>query len=322
MVESKEELVRQTHQAVVEVEKVIVGKQRLVQLVFCCLLADGHALLDDVPGVGKTMLARAIAGSLGCKFTRVQATPDLLPSDVTGSSIFNQLTQEFEFKPGPVFTNILLVDEINRATPKTQSSLLECMGEGQVSADKITYELPKPFFVIATDNPIEHHGVFPLPVAQLDRFTMKLSLGYPGRKDEVKMLTSQRLEHPISQVEARLDSERVIELQRHVREVFVDPTLDAYVVSLTGATRSDSRLTIGASPRGSISLIRTSQALALLTGRDYVLPEDIKAVAPYVLVHRLVASPEARARQMTEADIITSLLTEVPAPPVQRVMPA
>ncbi len=316
-----ERLVQAAKAAVAEVEKVILGKSRAVKLTFCCLLAGGHVLLDDVPGVGKTMLSRAMAGALGCKFTRIQATPDLLPSDVTGSSIFNQKTQEFEFHPGPIFTNVLLVDEINRATPKTQSSLLECMGESQVTVDNVTYQLPQPFFVIATDNPLEHQGVFPLPLAQLDRFTMRLSLGYPARKDEIRLLKAQRLEHPVHSVEPRLDPEQVLQLQELVKRVYVDETMDAYVVSLVAATRLDSRLARGASPRGSLALVRTAQALALLSEREYIVPEDVKTVAPYVLPHRLALSPEARAKHLSEQDVVESLLNEVTAPALQRVMP-
>ena len=304
-------------QAVIdEIETVIVGKRHSVELVVIGLLCNGHVLIEDIPGVGKTMLARALAGALGAAYRRIQFTPDLLPADITGTSIFNQKTGEFAFRPGPVFTNVLLADEINRATPKTQSSLLECMEEFQVTVDGVTRVLERPFFVIATENPIEYRGVYPLPEAQLDRFLMRISLGYLARDEEVVVLDRQMREHPIHSVKTAVSKEEVLRMQRQVREVHLDPSLKQYLVELVAATREHSSLALGASPRASLGLMRTGQARAALHGRSFVLPDDIKALAPSVLCHRLLLRPEAQARQTSGGEIVSEILDQVPVPVV------
>ena len=300
-----------------EVETVIIGKRRTVELVVLGLLCNGHILIEDIPGVGKTMLARAVARSLGVEFRRIQFTPDLLPADITGVSIFNQKTGEFEFRPGPVFTNVLLADEINRATPKTQSSLLECMAEAQVSADGVTRTLPRPFFVIATENPIEYRGTFPLPEAQLDRFLMRLSMGYPTNAEEITILEKQIHSHPIEEVQPVLSSEDVLELQDAVKEVYLEDSIKRYIVSLVEGTRTTDAVTLGASPRGSLALMRCSQANALLNAREYVTPDDVKLVAESVLAHRLILKPDARVKGVRAAQVIRALLTSLPVPVLQ-----
>jgi len=294
------------------VARVIVGKQATIELLMVALLSAGHVLIEDVPGVGKTMLARAIAISLGCSFKRLQCTPDLLPNDVTGVSVFNQKTAQFEFRPGPVFVNVLLTDEINRATPRTQSALLECMGEGQVSVDGVTHILPRPFLVLATQNPIEYEGTFPLPEAQLDRFLLRLSVGYPSAGDERQMLLNLQREHPIETLERVVDGTRLPELQHRVWEVHVDDTVRDYVVRLVQATREHPDLALGGSPRGSLALFRTAQALAALRGRDYVLPDDVKPLVRPALAHRLIVRPESALRGRTAVQVLDDLLDKVP----------
>jgi len=304
----------QTRRVVMEVEKVIVGKRATVELAFIGLLCGGHVLVEDIPGVGKTMLARSLARALGCRFSRIQFTPDLLPADITGGSIFNQKTAEFEFRPGPIFGNIILADEINRATPKAQASLLECMEEGQVTVDGVSYPLPRPFFVIATENPIEYHGTYPLPEAQLDRFLLRLEVGYPRRDEEIVILNRQIREHPLYKVEPVLSAEEVVALQREIREVYLDDSLKDYIVRLVEATRSHDDLLLGASPRGSLGLMRTAQAQAAMAGRDYVLPDDIKRLAVPVLAHRLILKPEAGVRGRRAAEVIGEILERVEVP--------
>jgi MoxR-like ATPase len=294
------------------VERVIVGKRAPIELMMVALLCNGHVLIEDVPGVGKTMLARAIAISLGCAFKRLQCTPDLLPNDVTGVSVFNQKTSEFEFRPGPVFVNVLLTDEINRATPRTQSALLECMGEGQVSVDGVTHSLPRPFLVLATQNPIEYEGTFPLPEAQLDRFLLRLSVGYPSLDDENQMLLNLQRQHPIETLEQVVDGSQLPELQRQVWEAHVDDTVRDYIVRLVHATREHPDLALGGSPRGSLALFKTAQALAALRGRDYVLPDDVKPLVRPALAHRLIVRPESALRGRTADQVVDDLLTRVP----------
>lgn len=300
------------HQVVENVERVIIGKHDVIELVMVALLCEGHVLLEDVPGSGKTMLARAVAISLGSSFKRLQCTPDLLPNDVTGVSIYNQSNRSFEFRPGPVFANILLADEINRATPRTQSALLEAMQEQQVTVDGDTRALPRPFLVLATQNPIEYEGTFPLPEAQLDRFLMRLTLGYPDAVDEKQILINLRREHPITQLEQVVNGEALIALQKLVWEVYVDDTLQDYIVALSTATRSHPDLALGVSPRGSLALFKASQAYAAAQGRDYVLPDDIKALASITLAHRLIVKPDAELRGYTAEAILAAVVETTP----------
>ena len=290
------------------VERVIVGKRQAIEYILVALLCEGHVLLEDVPGSGKTMLARAIAASLGIRFKRIQCTPDLLPNDITGVSVFNQKNGEFEFKPGPVFVNILLADEINRATPRTQAALLEAMQEQQVTVDGVTRDLPRPFLVLATQNPIEYEGTFPLPEAQLDRFLMRLSLGYPSRADERQLLTNLWREHPITKIGQIVDGQQLLDLQKRIWEVNVDGTLQDYIVTLAEATRIHPDLLLGVSPRGSLALLKGAQALAAIRGRDYVIPDDIKNLVPLTLGHRLILKPEAELRGQTARSILDSVL--------------
>ncbi len=299
---------------IANVEKVIVGKREAIEMVLVALLCEGHVLIEDVPGVGKTMLARAIAASLGLSFKRLQCTPDLLPNDITGVSVFNQKTREFEFRPGPAFVHVLLADEINRATPRTQSALLEAMGERQVTVDGVTYPLPRPFIVLATQNPIEYEGTFPLPEAQLDRFLLRLSLGYPDADEERRILRRLQREHPIESLGQVVEGERLPDLARRVWEVHVDETVEAYVVRLVQATREHPDLALGASPRGSLALFKTAQALAALRGRDYVLPDDVKRMAPLTLTHRLLLKPESSLRGRTAGQVVREVLESVPLP--------
>jgi len=296
------------------VEKVIVGKRQVIEQLLIALLCEGHVLIEDAPGTGKTMLARAIAISIGLDFKRVQCTPDLLPNDITGVSIFNQKTREFEFRSGPVLSNILLADEINRATPRTQSSLLEAMGEGQVTVDGVTYPLPKPFLVMATQNPIEFEGTFPLPEAQLDRFLLRLSLGYPSPKDEDNMLQIQQLAHPIDSLTRAVDGWQLPVLQARVREVYVAASVRSYIIALVNATRTNPALGLGASPRGSLALYRTAQARAALAGRDFTLPDDVKSVAGACLAHRMVINPENAMGGETTQELILELLKQIVVP--------
>jgi MoxR-like ATPase len=294
------------------VEKVIIGKRATVELLMVAMLCEGHVLLEDVPGVGKTMLARSLAVSLGGHFKRLQCTPDLLPNDVTGVSIFNQKSGEFEFRQGPVFVNILLVDEINRATPRTQSALLEAMQEQQVTVDGTTYALPRPFLVMATQNPIEYEGTFPLPEAQLDRFLLRLTLGYPSIEDERELLLRLRREHPVTNLHPVSQASRLIELQRQIWEIHIDDTLQDYIVRIVSASRTHPDLALGASPRASLALFKASQALAAVRGRDHVLPDDIQYLLPAVLTHRLLIAPEAELRGRTPRGVLDDLLQKIP----------
>lgn len=296
------------------IEKVIIGKRSAVELAITGLLCQGHILIEDVPGVGKTILARSIARSLGCKFSRIQFTPDMLPSDVTGVSIFNQISRQFEFRPGPIVSQIVLADEINRATPKTQAALLEAMEEKQLTVDGVTHFLPKPFLVLATQNPIEYEGTFPLPEAQLDRFLVRLELGYPMVEDEINMLDSQQFSHPINSLEQIVSEEDLRQAQEAVKEIFVSPLVKRYIVDLVRATRSHPDVYLGASPRGSLALTRTSQARAAILGRDYVLPDDIKALALPTLSHRVILGPSARLRDLTTSQVISEIVSKLPVP--------
>jgi MoxR-like ATPase len=296
------------------VAHVLIGKRHELELALVALGSEGHILIEDVPGVGKTMLAKALAKSIGCSFRRIQFTPDLLPSDVTGVSIYNQKTEEFEYRPGPVMAQILLADEINRATPKTQSSLLESMEERHLTVDGVTYPLPTPFMVMATQNPIEYEGTFPLPEAQLDRFIMRIRLGYPGRDEEVQVLDSQVSSHPIEDIGQVIDAEDLRTIHNEVRAVRVDPVLRRYIVDLVAATRSHPDVYLGASPRGSLSLFRTAQAAALMSGRDYVIPDDIKALVEPVLAHRVIMNPGARVRNVQSSSILGEIVQSVSVP--------
>ncbi|MEA3403371.1 MAG: MoxR family ATPase [Armatimonadota bacterium] len=302
------------HRMVENIERVIVGKRRPVRLTLIALLCDGHVLLEDVPGVAKTMLARSLATSLGCSFARIQCTPDLLPSDITGVSVFNQKSVEFQFQPGPILNQIVLADELNRATPRAQAALLEAMAERQITVDGVTRELPEPFFVISTQNPIEHEGTFPLPEAQLDRFLMRLSIGYPSFTDENKMLERIKLAHPLRELGQVAEGAEIVQAQREIREIFVHEKVRQYLVRIVHATRRHDELALGASPRASIALYRTSQALAALEGREFVLPDDVKYVAEAVLCHRVILSSEARLRGRLVEDMIDELVGSIPAP--------
>jgi MoxR-like ATPase len=301
-----------TERVVANVERVIVGKHAEVRMALVALLCEGHILIEDVPGVGKTMLAKALSKSIGCSFRRIQFTPDLLPSDVTGLSIFNQKEQEFEFRPGPIFAQVVLADEINRATPKTQSSLLECMEEHQATIDGQTYEMPSPFLVIATQNPIEYEGTFALPEAQLDRFMLRLRLGYPKPMEEIVILDEQKRTHPITDIRQVLSLEELRQMQSGVKEVYVDQAVAEYIVRLATATREHPDVYLGASPRGSINLYRASQALAALDGRDYVIPDDVKQLAVAVLAHRLIVKSQASLREIDPDAIVREVLGQVP----------
>jgi MoxR-like ATPase len=297
-----------------EIETVIVGKRQVVERALIALLAGGHLLIEDVPGTGKTMLARSIARCVDGSFRRIQFTPDLLPADITGTSIYNQKAGEFEFRPGPIFANVVLADEINRATPKTQSSLLEAMEEFQVTVDGVTRPLARPFFVVATQNSVEYQGTFPLPEAQLDRFVMRLSMGYPDPGDEVAILARQNTHHPIEDVRPVIMAQEVEEIRQAIRHVRVtDPTRE-YIVDLVTATRESPQLVLGASPRGSLDLLRCSQVLAAMKSRDHVLPDDVKEVAESVLSHRVILHPEARLRRLDATQVIRDLLRQVPVP--------
>ncbi|MGZ4112341.1 MAG: AAA family ATPase [Tumebacillaceae bacterium] len=301
-------------EVVKNVEQVIVGKQRAVQLCLVALLCGGHVLLEDVPGVGKTMLVRSLAKSLGCSFKRIQFTPDLLPSDVTGVSIFNQKSTEFEFRPGPIMGNVVLADEINRTSPKTQSALLEAMEEGNITVDGVTYPLPEPFLVMATQNPIEYEGTFPLPEAQLDRFLLKLNLGYPKQEDEVAMLGLQQMSHPIESLHQITDLETLQLLRKKAREVHVDESIRQYIVRITTETRKHQAVYLGASPRGSLSLFKAAQALAFILGRDYVVPDDVKQLVPVTLAHRIILKSEARLGGAHVEQILQDILKGIPVP--------
>ncbi len=303
-----------TDKVIANVERVIIGKRATIELTLIGLLAQGHLLIEDVPGVGKTMLARSIARSIGCSFRRIQFTPDMLPSDVTGVSVFNQKTLEFEFRPGPIMAQIVLTDEINRATPKTQSALLEAMEERQITVDGVTYPLQRPFLVLATQNPIEYEGTFPLPEAQLDRFMLRISLGYPAREDERKILEAQQFRHPIDEIEQVVTVQELLDAQEKVKEVYVDDLVKEYIVNLVGMTREHPDAYLGASPRGSLTLYKTAQVRAAMEGRDFVIPDDVKALAPAALAHRLIVSPSARIREIDPRSIVEDVLNSVPVP--------
>ena len=300
------------------VSKVLVGKQQVIERALAAVIAQGHILIEDVPGVGKTMLAKSISSSIGCSFKRIQFTPDLLPSDIVGISIYNQSTGEFQFRPGPVMAQIVLVDEINRATPKTQSALLEAMEELQVSVDGVTRPLEQPFIVMATQNPIEYEGTFPLPEAQLDRFLMRISLGYPSFMDELSVIKQQEKTHPIDELEAVASPEDVIKLQEAAKNVYVDTAVREYIVGLIEATRNHEDVSLGASPRASLGMFRAVRGMAILRDRDYAIPDDVKELAYAVLAHRLILSPAARMRGLHTGQVIDGLLETVAVPGVSR----
>lgn len=297
-------------------EQVIVGKRQQLVFSLACWFCEGHFLLEDVPGVAKTMLARSLAASMGCEFRRIQCTPDLLPSDVTGASVFNQKTVEFEFRKGPLFANLVLADEINRTTPRTQAALLEAMAEGRTTVDGTTWPLPQPFLVIATQNPVDHEGTFPLPEAQLDRFLMKFSLGYPTIEEEATMLDRLQLDHPVASLAPVVSGKELIACQAAVRKIHVDPKIRQYILQIVHFTRHHEHLALGGSPRASIALFRTSQALAAIRGRDYVLPDDVKLIAPPVLAHRMILRPESRLRKVTADRVIAEILGRVAVPAI------
>ncbi len=300
------------------VSKVIVGKTEVIEHALAALIAQGHILLEDVPGVGKTMLAKSLSVSIGCDFKRIQFTPDLLPSDVAGISVYNQSSGEFQFRPGPIMAEVVLADEINRATPKTQSALLEAMEELQVTVDGVTHHLQHPFLVMATQNPIEYEGTFPLPEAQLDRFLMRISLGYPDFEEELSVIGQQEQTHPIESLEPVTNPIEIVRLQEAAKEVYVDRSVREYIVTLTESTRDHRDVALGASPRASLGLFRASRALALVLDRDYVIPDDIKVLAPAVTAHRIILAPSARMRGVRSADLITDLLNSVAVPGAAR----
>ena len=299
------------------VEQVIIGKRDQVEMAVMTLMCGGHLLIEDVPGVGKTILARSLARSSGCSFSRIQFTPDLLPTDVTGVSIYNQKTEDFQFRRGPLFAQVILTDEINRATPKTQSALLEAMEERQVTVDGVTYGMAQPFLVMATQNPIEYEGTFPLPEAQLDRFLIRLELGYPAAHDEEAMMNRQMYDHPLGELEEVCRPEEVLALQAAVREVYVDVLIQQYIVGLMAGSRNHDSVYLGASPRGSLALQRLGQARALLDGRDFVLPDDVKALAYATLGHRIILNAQARVKGLTTAQVVEECLEQLPVPGVR-----
>jgi MoxR-like ATPase len=304
---------------IANVEKAIVGKRKQLILSLVSWLSGGHILLEDVPGVAKTMLARALSRSVGCSFKRIQCTPDLLPTDITGASVFNPKEVQFEFRPGPVFTQILLADEINRATPRSQAALLEAMAEARVSVDGVTHDLKQPFLVIATQNPVDHEGTFPLPEAQLDRFLMKFSLGYPSLDEELKMLELLQRKHPIDDLAAVATAAELIDAQQQVREIYVDTKVQHYLLQIVHDSRSHEALTLGGSPRASIALYRSSQAMAAVLGRNYVIPDDVKKVVGPVMGHRMILKPESRLRKVTTEKILEEIVSEIAVPSVSPV---
>lgn len=303
-----------TEKIVNNIEKVIVGKRSAVELAIISLICQGHLLIEDVPGVGKTVLARSLAKSLGCDFSRIQFTPDMLPSDVTGVSIYNQVSTQFEFRPGPITAQIVLADEINRATPKTQAALLEAMEEHQITVDGVTHILPKPFMVLATQNPIEYEGTFPLPEAQLDRFLMRLRLGYPDINDEINILERQQYQHPVNELQQVAPADELLKAQETIKSVYVAPGVKHYIVELTHQTRQHADVYLGASPRGSLALFRTGQARAAMQGRDFVLPDDIKALLKPALSHRVILGPAARLRDLSSDQVLDEIMSVVPVP--------
>lgn len=307
----------QTFKSIIDnVEKVIVGKRNAIELALIALACDGHVLIEDVPGVGKTSLVYSIAKSLDCSFKRIQFTPDILPTDITGFTIYNQKTGNFEFKPGAVMSNIVLADEINRTSPKTQASLLEVMEEKQITVDGVTYQVPRPFMVLATQNPVEYLGTYPLPEAQLDRFMLKISIGYPSQADESKILTRFKTENPLHNLTPVADADYILKLQEVVREIHVDSSLNQYIVEISDATRKNPDILLGASPRASLALYRASQAWAFYNGRDYVIPDDIKKMAIPVLAHRLILKQEAKLKKITAEQILTSIMSNINVPMV------
>ena len=296
------------------IEQIIIGKEQAIELAIIGLISKGHLLIEDAPGVGKTMLARSLAKAIDCTFKRIQFTPDILPSDITGVAIYNQKTSDFEFRAGPIMANIVLADEINRATPKVQSALLECMEEGRISIEGVTHELPSPFHILATQNPIEYEGTFPLPETQLDRFLLRLNLGYPSLADEIAIMENQQHSHPIEELKPVATSDEVLNLQAMVKKIYVDDLVKNYISSLVAATRQHTSIYLGASPRGSLALFRTGQARALLAGRDFVLPDDIKALAEPVLAHRLIVRSKGHSREESARTVISQLLETVLVP--------
>ena len=312
--QSIQDLSTAVQRVIANVERVIVGKAEAVAFSLIAVICRGHVLFEDVPGVGKTVLTKSIARSIGCTFKRIQFTPDLLPSDVTGVSIYNQKTGNFEFRAGPIMSQIVLADEINRATPKTQSALLEAMEEAQITIDGVTYRLPEPFMVMATQNPIEYEGTFPLPEAQLDRFMMSIKLGYPKAADEVNILDSHQHHHPLEDLVQIMTADELILIQRQVRSVHVDPSIREYIVAIAQATRNHPNIYLGVSPRGSLAMFRASQALAAMRSRGYVIPDDVKLLTKPTLAHRIIVTPAARVRSITSASLLDEILQTVPVP--------
>jgi MoxR-like ATPase len=312
--QSVQDLATAVQRVVANVERVIVGKADSVAFSLIAVICRGHVLIEDVPGVGKTVLTKAIARSIGCTFKRIQFTPDLLPSDITGVSIYNQKSGNFEFRPGPIMAQIVLADEVNRATPKTQSALLEAMEESQITIDGVTYRLPDPFMVMATQNPIEYEGTFPLPEAQLDRFMMTIKLGYPKPADEVNILDTHQLRHPLEDLTQIMTADELVVIQQQVRSIHVDPSIREYIVAIANATRNHTNIYLGVSPRGSLALFRTAQALAAMRGRGYVIPDDIKLLVKPTLAHRIIVTPAARVRSITPTAILDEILQSVAVP--------
>lgn len=312
--QSVQDLATAVQRVIGNVERVIVGKADAVAFSLIAVICRGHVLIEDVPGVGKTVLTKSIARSIGCTFKRIQFTPDLLPSDVTGVSVYNQKTGNFEFRPGPVMAQIVLADEINRATPKTQSALLEAMEEGQITIDGVSHRLPEPFMVMATQNPIEYEGTFPLPEAQLDRFMMSIQLGYPKATDEINILESQQQQHPLEDLAQIMAADELIHIQSQIRLIYVDQSIREYIVAIASATRNHTNIYLGVSPRGSLALFRASQALAAIRGRGYVIPDDVKLLARPTMAHRIIVTPAARVRSITSDAILDEILQSVPVP--------
>ncbi len=308
-------LVQDAAQRIVQsVSQVIIGKRNEIRLTVLGLLSQGHILIEDIPGVGKTVLAKALARSIGCTFSRIQFTPDMLPSDVTGVSLFNQKTREFEFRAGPIMAQIILADEINRATPKTQAALLEAMEERQVTVDGVTYPMDNPFLIMATQNPIEYEGTFPLPEAQLDRFMLRIQLGYPNPAEELTVLSAQQYQHPINSLTQVVSVQQLLAAQQAVREIYVADEVKRYIIDLVNASRQHPDVYLGSSPRGSLGLFRTSQARAALAGRDYVIPDDVKALAEVTLAHRIIVGPAARIKDISSRTIVQDILINTPIP--------